>query len=89
MEFLVSVLVLIVLAVLALRYGHDSRDMMQSKEQQLACFGMQWPAYGGVPVPRPVKRLGQRRRVQRRVARGLLALAEWLSPGTPASLARG
>jgi hypothetical protein len=86
MELLLSVVALIVLAVLAMRYGHDSRTGIQSKEHQLACFGMTWP--GGVPVPL-VRPLSRRRRVRRKLARGLLALADWLSPGTPAQLARG
>jgi hypothetical protein len=83
MELLFSVVVLIVFAVLAVRYGHDSREVIQSKEAQLAWFGMQWPAGRTMPSVRPLSR---RRRVRRRVARALLALAEWLSPGTPAAL---
>jgi len=86
MELLFCVATLVILALLAVRYGHDSRDTMHSKEQELACFGMAWP--GGVPVPlaRPVSR---RRRLRRKLALALLAFAEWLSPGTPAALARG
>jgi len=86
MELLLCVGLLITLAVLALRYGHDSRDTIHSKEQQLACFGMAWP--GGVPMPL-VRPLSRRRRVRRKLALALLAFAEWVSPGTPAALARG
>ena len=86
MELLLSVIFLIVLAVLSLRYGYDSRDTLHSKEQQLACFGMAWP--GGVPTPL-VRPLSRRRRLRRKLALALLAFAEWLSPGTPAALARG
>ena len=86
MELLLPVISLIVLAIAAVRYGHDSRDSIHSKEQQLACFGMAWPR--GVPVPlvRPISR---RKRVRRKVALALLAFAEWLSPGTRAAMARG
>jgi hypothetical protein len=83
MELVVFVLFLIVIAVLALRFGYDSRPMAQSKEAELACFGMQWPAK---PRVRPMSRV---RRLRRRLAKTLIALADWLSPGTPARLARG
>lgn len=86
MELLFSVISLIVLGLLAVRYGHDSRDTIPSKEQQLACFGMAWPGGAPVPLVRPVSR---RKRVRRKLALALLAFAEWLSPGTPAALARG
>jgi hypothetical protein len=49
----------------------------------LACFGMQWPAK---PQVRPLTRV---RRLRRGLARKLIAVADWLSPGTPARLARG
>jgi hypothetical protein len=88
MELLFSVIALIVLAVLAVRYGHDSRTGIQSKEQELAWFGMQWPEFRGVPVIRTARPVGMGRRVRRVLARGLLALADWLSPGTPSALAR-
>jgi hypothetical protein len=83
MELVFIVIALIVFAVLAVRYGHDSREVIQSKEAQLAWFGMQWPA--GRPTPL-VRQLSRTRRVRRHLARALLALAEWLSPGTPAAL---
>lgn len=84
MELLISVLLLILLAVLAVRFGYDSREGIQSKEAELARLGMNWP--GGLPIPlvRPVR---FRRRVRRLLARQLLALADWLSPGVPAARA--
>jgi len=86
MELLFSVLMLIVFAVLAVRYGYDSREGMQSKEHELACFGMQWPEFRGMPVVRRVQAISRRRRARRALARKLLALADWLAPGTPARL---
>ena len=86
MEILFCIGLLIGLAVLSVQFGHDSREGIQSKEQELACFGMAWP--GGMPLPL-VRPMSRRRRVRRKLALGLLAFAEWLSPGTPAALARG
>jgi hypothetical protein len=83
MELLVFVFLLIVVAVLSLRFGYDSRKTAQSKEAELAWFGMQWPA---TPSVRAMPRT---RRLRRGLARMLIALADWLSPGTPARLARG
>ena len=34
--------VLLVLWVLAIRYGYDSRDGICSKEQELAAYGVSW-----------------------------------------------
>lgn len=34
--------VLLVLWVLAIRYGYDSRDGIRSKEQELAAHGVSW-----------------------------------------------
>ena len=85
MELLFSVVVLIVLAFLAVRYGHDSRGAIQSKEHELACFGMAWSGGAPLPLARPLSR---RRRVRRKLALGLLAFADWLSPEAP-RLARG
>ena len=42
MEVLVITVGFILLALLALRYGYDSRSNFQSKEQELASFGMVW-----------------------------------------------
>jgi hypothetical protein len=84
MDMMFVFLGLVVLGVLALRYGYDSRERFQSKEQELACFGMQWPEFQGRPLARPVRRLGIQGRVRRAVARKLLALADWLAPAPPA-----
>ena len=82
MELVISVFLLIVLAVLAACFGCDSRDGIQSKEAELARMGVQWPGGRPIPLVRPVQR---HRRIRRFVARRLLALAEWLSPGLPAA----
>jgi hypothetical protein len=42
MEFLIGFGVLGLLAVLALLFGHDSRDPYLTKERALARFGMRW-----------------------------------------------
>ncbi len=86
MALLGLVFLLVVLAFLAERFGTDSRDVLQSKEMELASFGMEWPGPG---VPLPLRPARPRRRLRGAIARGLLAIAEWLSPGTPARLARG
>jgi hypothetical protein len=78
MDLLFSTLILIVLAILAVRFGYDSRDGFQSNEEQLARLGMSWG--NGLPIPL----VRRRRRVRRALARALFALAEWLSPGLPA-----
>ena len=44
MEVLVITFGFILLALLALRYGYDSRSNYQSKEEELASFGMVWDA---------------------------------------------
>lgn len=89
MVLLGLVVFLIVLAILAERFGYDSREGMQSKEAELACFGMEWPG-SAVPLPMPVleRPTTRRRRVRRALASRLYVVAEWLSPGTSASLAR-
>jgi hypothetical protein len=86
MILLLIVLFLVLLAFLAEKFGYDSRGTMQSKEAELASFGMEWP---GAALPMPIRPIRRRRRVRGAIARGLYAVAEWLSPGTPASLARG
>ena len=44
MELLVICAVMAIVVILALRYGYDSRSGIQSKEEELACFGMTWDA---------------------------------------------
>jgi len=72
------VALLVLLGILALKFGYDSREVAQSKELELASLGVNWTE----PIVAP-KRVGRVRRVRRRVARALYALAEWLSPGIP------
>jgi hypothetical protein len=79
MELLLGVTALVVLAVLAPRFGYDSREGIQSKEVELARFGMQWPGRDGARVARPPS---LRRRVRRQIARALLALGDKLYPGS-------
>ena len=74
MELLVTLLFFVGLAVSAPKFGHDSRDQMQSNEEQLACLGVTW----GHALPLPLR--PQRNRLRRLAARCLLALARWLSP---------
>jgi hypothetical protein len=76
MGLLIYVIALVILDVLALRFGYDSREMAQSKEQELARFGVKWTD------PIKVRRAGLVRRARRRVARKLYDAAEWLSPGS-------
>ncbi|HEV2106965.1 MAG TPA: hypothetical protein VGR16_01735 [Thermomicrobiales bacterium] len=42
MEFIVAIGVLGLLAILAVRFGHDSRELPRSKEHELASLGMTW-----------------------------------------------
>jgi len=76
MGLLVFLLVLVIVDVVAVRFGYDSRDMAQSKELELARFGVKWTD------PIKVHRASVVRRVRRRMARKLYAVAEWLSPGS-------
>lgn len=42
MEFIVAIGVLGLLAILAVRFGHDSRELPRSKEHEQASLGMTW-----------------------------------------------
>ncbi len=42
MELLIAVVVLVAFAVLAVRAGHDSRDVLSTPERELARLGMTW-----------------------------------------------
>jgi hypothetical protein len=44
MELVVILGLLLVLAVAAPRWGHDSRTGVRSKEQKLAAAGLRWPS---------------------------------------------
>jgi hypothetical protein len=78
----IFVVALVVLGYLAQRFGYDSRELAQSKELELARHGVNWTD------PISVRPSGRERRVRRFVARTLFALADWLSPEAPPSLAR-
>lgn len=75
MELLAIVLFCLVVAILAPRFGYDSRERMQSNEEQLACYGLTW----GAALPRSLRqpRGGGLRHT---LARPLYALAAWLNP---------
>ncbi len=42
MEMLIAIALLAAVALLASRFGHDSRDGFESKERNLASYGMTW-----------------------------------------------
>jgi hypothetical protein len=42
MELLLLLALLLLLDLLALRYGHDSRDRLRSDEERLAASGITW-----------------------------------------------
>ncbi len=42
MEMLIAIALLAGVALLASRFGHDSRDGFESKERNLASYGMTW-----------------------------------------------
>ena len=90
MEVLLVIIGLCALAFLSMRYGYDSRAMPYSKEEEFARHGMMWDAHmshledlrreaslwrlKSLAVSPP------RRRVRRRMAYGLRALAHRLNP---------
>jgi hypothetical protein len=74
MEALVILGIIGGLAVLSPRFGHDSRERLQSNEEQLARLGVTW----GNAAPQPVRT--PRHRVRHQLARLLYALAAWLNP---------
>jgi hypothetical protein len=84
MDLLVIFCLLIALAVFAPIFGYDSRDKIQSKEEQLAWLGMRWSAstrYSrNAAAVRATRVAAARRFLRRTTARGLRAIAAWLSP---------
>jgi hypothetical protein len=42
MALIMIIGLVVILAVLAALYGHDSRESLHSKEQELASYGMDW-----------------------------------------------
>jgi hypothetical protein len=89
MEFVIFIAALCALAFLAMRYGYDSRDLPYSEEQRLARFGMTWEVHSSrlddlrreaVLWRRAQQVMPPPRRLRRRVALVLRALAHWLNP---------
>jgi hypothetical protein len=76
---LLALLGLIGLGLLAVRFGHDSRDRLLSVEEQQARLGVTWDGQPGAPARRPVL-VAVRQRVRHRTAAGLYRLADWLYP---------
>ena len=56
MEAIVLLGLLTSLAVASMRWGHDSRDTIHSKEEELACYGVSWRdlADDGADLSRPL-----------------------------------
>jgi hypothetical protein len=92
MELLILVIGLIVIGILAVRFGYDSRSVPYSKEQELATYGVVWDmrhahmedlrreAAAWRLAQQVARRSAHGRRVRRRLAATLRALALWLSP---------
>jgi hypothetical protein len=54
MEVIVAIGVLVLLALLAVRFGHDSRELPRSREHELASLGMTWAEVVPAPAPSPL-----------------------------------
>ena len=84
MDLLVILSLLIALSAFAPIFGYDSREKIQSKEEQLACLGMRWGArtrYSRHTVAvRATRAAAARRFLRRTSARALRAMAALLSP---------
>ena len=84
MDLFVIFSLVIALAALAPVFGYDSRDKIQSKEEQLACLGMRWSTstrYSRSTVAtRDAPAAAAGRFLRRTTARALRAVAAWLSP---------
>lgn len=89
MEILIIFIGLCALAFLSVRYGYDSRATPYSKEEEFARGGMIWDAHlshlEDLRREAALWRLNRHvtpppRRVRRRIAEGLRALAQWLNP---------
>lgn len=89
MEILIIFIGLCALAFLSVRYGYDSRATAYSKEEEFARSGMIWDAQlshlEDLRREAAVWRLNRQvkpapRRVRRRMAEGLRAVAHWLNP---------
>jgi hypothetical protein len=82
MELIVVVVGLCGLVALALRYGHDSRDVLRSEEQRLAEFGFTWSGKprGWQPSLRPATGRKPAAALRHLLAMALNGLADWLYP---------
>ena len=86
MEPLLLIVGFVALGVLAVRFGHDSRDALPSAEANLARLGARWNGRPASPAPRleqisppPLPRHAGS--LRHRLAGLLYRLAEWLYPG--------
>ena len=89
MEFLIVLIGLCALAFLSMRYGYDSRTTAYSKEEEFARHGMLWDAHLShlddlrreAALWRSQRHVSPPpRRIRRRIAHGLRALARRLNP---------
>ncbi|MDP9356357.1 MAG: hypothetical protein M3R02_13940 [Chloroflexota bacterium] len=55
MEMLIAIALLAAVALLASRFGHDSRDELDSKERNLASYGVTW---ADIPTVTPTRESG-------------------------------
>jgi hypothetical protein len=80
MEFLLVVVGLIGFTVLAIRYGHDSRDTFVSAEHMQAGLGLTWD---GNPARMARYRPAvPQRRLRHHTAVALYRFADWVQPPT-------
>ena len=80
MEFLLVVGGLIGLVMLAIRFGHDSRDALNSAEQLQAALGMTWDGHpAGVARDWATVRRGA---LRHHAALALYRVADWVQPQT-------
>ena len=61
MEAIAIVFAFIALGVLSIRFGHDSRDGLRGREEDLASFGMTWGDVAQRPTVRESSRVLQSR----------------------------
>ena len=73
MELLVCLGLLVALAAAALRWGYDSREVLPSKERELARFGV---TLDGLPRPTIARRLRSVRASTRRPRLATIASAD-------------
>jgi hypothetical protein len=83
MEVLTALLVLVLLDLLALRFGYDTRETSPSKEHDLARLGVTWDRALQLEETHTVRTVRPplpMRQVRRRLAMLLRGLARWLNP---------